>query len=309
MGIFGEVGGAAGEGGTEAEVVVVVEPRIAVCEAQVGGVGEGVFEEVRDASMDTITRHLGGECKVDAMVVAGGDELLGEREGGLGFAAAHRSLDDDQRGRMDGSEEGLLNGVGLEMECVEKRGATQASAGPADMGEGGGGRLAGGVHGQAVGGGEEGFVGADPVGDGDESGEQPKGGIVAAVEFVGTTVGERAEDGDQLGGDGLAVGLHLGGARLGIEGFDGFALGFAVVRTDGDGPALTLGDAETLLEEELADIGVVGSGASHGSGLSDLTEREILEALGGEPSWAFGLKAEGDFADVVKGGERGGARG
>jgi hypothetical protein len=76
-----------------------------------------------------------------------------------------------------------------------------------------------------------------------------------------------------------------------------------VVRANREPPALGFPRSKIVLEEELADLGVVGFGEGN------LPSGQFIKPLRSEPDGALGLKSESDFPDVMEGGERGGAGG
>ena len=111
--------------------------------AERGFVCKGVAEEAFNAQVDAVAGHLGGQRKIDALLMTGSDELLGGEQRGLGLAAAHWPLDDDDARRERGLGDGLLERIGIERNARfgGERGGKfrqpQFAAGPANLTEGG----------------------------------------------------------------------------------------------------------------------------------------------------------------------------
>ncbi len=61
-----------------------------------------------DAIVDFRGGELGGQSEVEAALVSCSPALVGGGEGGLGFAGAHRSLDDIKAGAVGGFQKSLL---------------------------------------------------------------------------------------------------------------------------------------------------------------------------------------------------------
>ena len=61
---------------TEPEIKVVLQPRVAVSQAQGGIVCQGVAEKAFDAPVNAVARHLRGQREIDSLLLVRRDELL-----------------------------------------------------------------------------------------------------------------------------------------------------------------------------------------------------------------------------------------
>jgi hypothetical protein len=155
-----------------------------------------------------------GQGEIEPVVVPRDDQLACEGKCGFGLSAAHRGLDDHERGSLRGSEQRLLHLVGRKAKGVLEGAVGEASARPADLAERGASGSARRFRREIAVSGEKELVGTDPIGDRHETGEQPEGGVVAAEVTARTGGGERTELRDEAGGDGDPFGLHLGRERF-----------------------------------------------------------------------------------------------
>jgi hypothetical protein len=223
---------------------------------------------------------------------------------GFCLPAAHGGLNNDQAGGCSGFQDRCLNGVWGEGKRLLEGRLAQGSTGPANPGEGGGCQAPALSGFDSCGRGKELLIGPDPIGHCDETGQKPKVGERCAKPLFIRGLGwELAKEGDQPGQDfpACVFGLRSQGLGLPVQ-VGASALGAPVVCPHGHGPDLGTSRLQQGLDMDLADESVVRDGVSGGQAI-------FRGYWGGvEPGRAFGLKAEGDFSNVVQGGKCGTAR-
>src|ERR1035437_3993924 len=152
-------------------------------ERKVGRVREGITEERRHPPVDAVAGDLCGKAEINAVVVAGADERVGRGEGGFRLSATHRAFDDEQCGLGCAALQRPLERVGTSGKVEHLRELdvrAEGTACPVDGCQALCGTLPRRLDWEAVLQWEEALVRPDPVGNCNQSGEQPKTGEVVA---------------------------------------------------------------------------------------------------------------------------------
>lgn len=102
------------------KIKAIFEPSMGMSQTQIGFLHERRVEEFCNAFVNSVTGHLGGQRKIESMMMAGCDKLLRCMQCCLGLAAAHWGFDDDQPRFGGGAGYCFLNRVGVEIERFSK---------------------------------------------------------------------------------------------------------------------------------------------------------------------------------------------